>query len=175
MWVRNVCHKFQFSVISIAQKMKFSINDLFIKCDQIRRTLRIWSHLLKKPVMENFIFCALIWLNFIEKSYSVLQFSWTRISVHPPIRSFIQFLWLNYSTKCLHTIYSSYSPLEKCFKTQRILTYFAQKSEAGSKITKNECSLSMVMSYTIGKPMKKMFFVPNNWSLTQKWAKIGVY
>ena len=31
-----------------AQKMKFSINDFFIKCDQIRRKLRIWSHLLKK-------------------------------------------------------------------------------------------------------------------------------
>ena len=38
--------------------MKFSIEDFFSKCDQIRRKLRIWSHLLKKPVMENFIFCA---------------------------------------------------------------------------------------------------------------------
>ena len=41
-----------------AQKMKFSIKDLFSKCDQIRRKLRIWSHLLKKSLMENFIFCA---------------------------------------------------------------------------------------------------------------------
>ena len=31
-----------------AQKMKFSIKDFFSKCDQIRRKLRIWSHLLKK-------------------------------------------------------------------------------------------------------------------------------
>ena len=37
---------------------KFSINDFFSKCDQIRRKLRIWSHLLKKSLMENFIFCA---------------------------------------------------------------------------------------------------------------------
>ena len=29
-----------------AQK-KFSINNFFIKCDQIRSFLRIWSHLLK--------------------------------------------------------------------------------------------------------------------------------
>ena len=29
------------------------------KCDQIRRKLQIWSHLLKKSLMENFIFCAL--------------------------------------------------------------------------------------------------------------------
>ena len=31
-----------------AQKRKFSIKDFFSKCDQIRRKLRIWSHLLKK-------------------------------------------------------------------------------------------------------------------------------
>ena len=44
---------------STAQKMKFSIKDFFSKCDQIRKKLRIWSHLLKKSLMENFIFCAL--------------------------------------------------------------------------------------------------------------------
>ena len=43
-----------------AQKMKFPIEDFFSKCDQIRRKLRIWSHLLKKSLMENFIFCAAI-------------------------------------------------------------------------------------------------------------------
>ena len=40
--------------------MKFSIKDFFSKCDQIRRKLRIWSHLLKKSLMENFIFCAVV-------------------------------------------------------------------------------------------------------------------
>ena len=35
-------------VANTAQKMKFSIKDFFSKCDQIRRKLRIWSHLLKK-------------------------------------------------------------------------------------------------------------------------------
>ena len=43
-----------------AQKMKFSIKDFFSKCDQIRSSLRIWSHLPKKSLMENFIFCAVI-------------------------------------------------------------------------------------------------------------------
>ena len=38
--------------------MKFSIKYIFSKCDQIRRKLPIWSHLLKKTIMENFIFCA---------------------------------------------------------------------------------------------------------------------
>ena len=32
--------------------------DFFSQCDQIRRKLRIWSHLLKKSLMENFIFYA---------------------------------------------------------------------------------------------------------------------
>ena len=42
------------------QKMKCFIKDFFSKCDQIRSFLRIWSHLLKKFLMENFIFCAVI-------------------------------------------------------------------------------------------------------------------
>ena len=39
-------------------KIKFPIKDFFSKCDQIRRNVPIWSHLIKKPWMENFIFCA---------------------------------------------------------------------------------------------------------------------
>ena len=40
--------------------MKFSIKDFFSKSDQIHRKLRIWSHLLKKYLTENFIFCAVL-------------------------------------------------------------------------------------------------------------------
>ena len=43
-----------------AQKMKFSIKDFFSKCDHIRRKLRIWSHLLKKVLIKNLIFCAVL-------------------------------------------------------------------------------------------------------------------
>ena len=42
--------------MSLHKKMKFSTKDFFSKCDQIRRKLRIWSLLLKKSLMENFIF-----------------------------------------------------------------------------------------------------------------------
>ena len=38
--------------------MKFSFTNFLSKCDQIRSFLCIWSHLLKKPLMESFIFCA---------------------------------------------------------------------------------------------------------------------
>ena len=41
-----------------AQKMKFSIKDFFSKCDQILSFLQIWSHLLRKSLMESFILCA---------------------------------------------------------------------------------------------------------------------
>ena len=47
-----------------AQKMKFSIKDFFSKCEQIRSFLWIWSHLMKKSLMGNFIFCAVIAQNF---------------------------------------------------------------------------------------------------------------
>ena len=39
-----------------AQKLKFSIKDFFSKCDQVRIKLRVWSDLLKKSLMQNFIF-----------------------------------------------------------------------------------------------------------------------
>ena len=50
--------------------MKFSIKDFCSKCDQIRSFLGIWSHLLEKSLMENFIFFFTVimgrsWLHFI--------------------------------------------------------------------------------------------------------------
>ena len=41
-----------------AQEMTFSMRDFLSKCDQIRSFLLICSHLLKKSLMGNFIFCA---------------------------------------------------------------------------------------------------------------------
>ena len=46
--------------IALHKKMKFSIKDFFSKRDQICSFLRIWSLLLMKSLMENFIFCALL-------------------------------------------------------------------------------------------------------------------
>ena len=51
-----------------AQEMKFSIKDFFSKCDQIHSFLRIWSHLLKKSLMETFIFCAVIGVTWVIDS-----------------------------------------------------------------------------------------------------------
>ena len=40
------------------QKMKFSTKEFCSKCDQIRSFLQIWSHLLKKSLMEKLHFFA---------------------------------------------------------------------------------------------------------------------
>ena len=61
------------------QKIKFSIKVFFCKCDQIRRKLRIWSHLLKKSLMKNFIFCAVVVAcrSLLPISYKIYKFSHT--------------------------------------------------------------------------------------------------
>ena len=56
-----------------AQEIKFSINNFFSKCDQIRRKLRIWSHLLKKSLMGNFIFYAVL-VGLDQASPDILDF-----------------------------------------------------------------------------------------------------
>ena len=56
----------EFRARDTAQKMKFSIEDFFSKCDEIRSFLRIWPHLLEKSLMENFIFCAVTFLRFFD-------------------------------------------------------------------------------------------------------------
>ena len=42
------------------KELQLSNEDFFSKCNQIHNFLRIWSHLLKKSFMENFIFCAVL-------------------------------------------------------------------------------------------------------------------
>ena len=51
--------------------MKFSINDFFSKFEQIRKKLRICLHLLKKPFVENFNFCA-VWIGLSVLIFQIL-------------------------------------------------------------------------------------------------------
>ena len=59
----------------IAQKMKFSIKDIFSKCDQILSFLRIWSQLLRISLMENFIFCTVSY-RFSSDYDMMMMMSW---------------------------------------------------------------------------------------------------
>ena len=64
---------------TLHKKMKFSIKDFFSKCDQIRRKLRIWYYLLKKSLMENFSFCAILKYAFMLKWHILMiLFKWKK-------------------------------------------------------------------------------------------------
>ena len=56
--------------------MKFSIKDFFSKIDQIRWKMRIWSHLLKKSLMQNFVFCA------VKNQSTLVAFDSFRLNVN---------------------------------------------------------------------------------------------
>ena len=58
--------------------MNYSIKEFFSKCDQIRRFLRIWSHLLKKSLMENLIFDAVGISN--KLNFNELRVTWVEWS-----------------------------------------------------------------------------------------------
>ena len=78
-------HVFQLSITVL--KMKFSIKNFFSKCDQIRRKLRIWSHLLKKSLTENFVFCAVILINLAKFYQNVSDiflniFDWLLLKIY---------------------------------------------------------------------------------------------
>ena len=63
MWQGDIVVKYNFLDFT-AQKMKYSIKDFFSIYDKIHNLLRIWSHLLKRLLMEVFIFCAVLDLRF---------------------------------------------------------------------------------------------------------------
>ena len=54
---KHLCWSLFLITLQVSQKIMFSIKDFFSKFDQICNFLRIWSYLLKKSLMENFIFC----------------------------------------------------------------------------------------------------------------------
>ena len=77
LWKHTVSAEFRENCTNTEQKMKFSIKDFFSKCDQIHRKLQIWSYLLKKSLMESFIFCA---LKTLRKMYLSAMFPHPEIS-----------------------------------------------------------------------------------------------
>ena len=60
------------------KKMKFFIKDFFSKCNQIHSFLRIWPHLLKKSLMENFLFCSAVCFQVRSLMHRIHQF-WTTL------------------------------------------------------------------------------------------------
>ena len=71
--------------------MKLSIKGFFSKFDQIRRKLEIWSHLLKKSLIDNFIFCAVYILSVQQRK----QFLYRSVSKYKQDYDFISAIHTN--------------------------------------------------------------------------------
>ena len=93
-----------------AQKMKFSIKDFFSKCNQTRRKLRIWSHLLKKSLMENFILYA------VKFCISALLTNSLLTIAKLPLSKFIRYYLLPKPNSC-------WFMLKTCTRLKHIKTY----------------------------------------------------
>ena len=104
-----------------AQKMNFSNKNFFSKCYQIRSFPRIWSHLLKKFLMENFFFCAVLQsylCNRFQRSIINGSFSsWNEITI------FLNDIFLNgiflFTSKCQLCNYPDDNTLYKSRKNMR--------------------------------------------------------
>ena len=143
-----------------AQKLKFSIKDFFSKCDQIRTKLWICSHLLKKSLMESFIFCAVMIPRKSQVCFSLVSdnFLWSVFQIL--LASCVWILSLAFSHYIL-------SLREKCPNTEfflvrifqwsdqkklRIWTLFTQYTWSG--LIKNSIALHSTYPIKACKPTK---------------------
>ena len=74
--------------------MKFFIKGFFSKCDQICSFLRIWSHSLKKYLMENFILCVLKADSNLIKNTGNIQIESFPTMINRIMKSVFVFLYL---------------------------------------------------------------------------------
>ena len=102
------CQIFLVMVTYTVLKINFSIEDFFNKCDQIRSFLRIWSHLLNKSLIKNFIVCA---VESVQIKFSKLQIC----NCYQKINEFIQ---ERYGTTCLRQKAAHFSYVAACFKIE---------------------------------------------------------
>ena len=90
---------FNVNFITLHKKTKFSIKNFVSKCDQIRSSMRIWSHLLKKSLMKIFIFCAELLLPsesfFILRIYNIWPSDLS--SWQNPANTNMCFYWLHFT------------------------------------------------------------------------------
>ena len=96
--------------LPLHKTMKFSIQDFFSKCDEIRNFRQSRSHLLKKSLIEKFIFCAVYSLPFrLPFSLSLLKFIWSFClecwqNTKKYLTKAFHFLLLNLSVNCQRNI-----------------------------------------------------------------------
>ena len=132
LWIR-LCllnRKFQkcwpFAAVSL-RKIKSSIKHFFSKCDEIRRILRIWSHLLKKSLIENFIFCA---VDLLPLCLTLTDnFKWTTFRIFWYFNTFFNFFF--------NSVFNNlprFLPMKCCGDCQKIWFVLVSKATAFPKL-----------------------------------------
>ena len=91
--IRRQLELWVWHIFIAAQKMKFSITDFFSKCDQIRRNLQIWLHLLKKSLIENIIFCAVHAMSTVHFWVMIMNLFWIMNTKHFQLMA-MEHLWV---------------------------------------------------------------------------------
>ena len=105
--------------------MKFAIKNFFSKYDQIRRELRIWSDLLKKSLMENFIFWVVQEIS-REGDMHISQYSFFRCTLFEKI-VFLPYLFIACGSSpgiFLHYILFQKNPAVLCLPLFRQCGHF---------------------------------------------------
>ena len=138
--------------------MKFSTKYFFSKCDQIHRKQWIWSHLLKKSLMENFIFCA------------VLDFDLILMLGHQ-------------SATQKHQHGCFILKLKRCFRLQLYqkrysstgVSWWILRNFLACNFIKNETP-AQVFPWDIWKMLKKTYFVDHLWTaVSNAWFFYNFY
>ena len=83
LWIFNCLQRISSQTYHCTKDEVLNYN-FFSKCDQIHRKLKIWSHLLKKFLMENFIFCAV----YLKHHLHFYFYQPILVSVFPVLSSF---------------------------------------------------------------------------------------
>ena len=118
--------------------MEFSIKGFLSKCDRIRSFLRIWSHLLKKPIMENFIFYAVTNILNVLCTFSLQSVS--RRSVFFQIISSLKILFF---VHCVSMVLAYY--LNKVGYRTSMISQVANKSTTHTSIVSKDGSQNQVI------------------------------
>ena len=76
--------------------MKFSNKSFLSKCELNRRNLRICFHVLKKFLIENFMFCAVSVRRIFLKELTQIFFLWRLIMVKRSYTNYVQLAFTEY-------------------------------------------------------------------------------
>ena len=137
------------------QKIYFSIKDFFNKCDQICSLLRIWLHLLKKSLMENFIFCVVPVVLWAAK-LAFIEIKLTHFKIENKIK-LVLFDELSGSFGCHHitcSLASFFYLLMSILKeTSMMLKLY--------DMDYNHIIISVLIEWCFANPIHYWFFCPN--------------